>query len=276
MTLNPRLELAVLVMIAVAMHAPILGLRHWDAVIYIACLVTALVLRLRWAIHTALLTCLLVVIALAPTLRESIGRMPVLPLLIPLLLSSLAVAAVPATRRTLRWLRLGRVDARAWGLVGFTGVLSAAALILWASWTENLGIGAQMIADFAQVPFAVLALLGIPLFALVNAFTEEAIFRGVMLTALTASSDSAWLAVVVQAAAFASLHYEMGFPNGAIGYGMALGYGLVLGYLRLRTDGLLAPTAAHVIADLTIGFILVALAAGGDGHSVHHPEWPLR
>jgi membrane protease YdiL (CAAX protease family) len=65
----------------------------------------------------------------------------------------------------------------------------------------------------------------------------------------------------------------MGFPNGAIGYGMAFGYALVLGYLRLRTDGLLAPVAAHVIADLTIGFILVTLAAGGDGHGVRHPEW---
>jgi len=273
MTAKPRLELAVLVMIAAAMHAPILGLRHWDPVIYIACLVTALVLRLRWAIHAALLTCLLIAIALTPMLRESVGRMPVLPLLIPLLLSSLAVAAVPVTRPTLRWLRLGQVDAHAWGLVGLTGVVSAAALILWAGWTDNLGIGAQMIADFAQVPFAVLALLGIPLFALANAFTEEAIFRGVMFTALTASSDSPWLAVVVQAAAFASLHYEMGFPNGAIGYGMALGYGLVLGYLRLRTDGLLAPVAAHVIADLTIGSILVALAAGGNGHGVRHPEW---
>jgi membrane protease YdiL (CAAX protease family) len=270
------LELAVLVMIVATMHAPILGLRHWDAVIYIACLVTALVLQLRWAIHTALLTCLLIVIALVPTLRESIGRMPVLPLLIPLLISSLVMAAIPATRRTLSWLRLGQVDARLWGLVGVTGLASAAALILWAGWTDNLGIGAQMIADFDQVPFAVLALLGIPLFALVNAFTEEAIFRGAMLTALTASSDSAWLAVVVQAAAFASLHYEMGFPNGAIGYGMAFVCALVLGYLRLRTDGLLAPVSAHVIADVTIGFILVALAAGGDGQDVHHPEWSCR
>jgi hypothetical protein len=78
MTPKPRLELAVLVMIGVAMHASILRLQHWDAVIYIACLVTALVLRLRWAIHTALLTCLLIVIALTPMLRDSIGRVLVL------------------------------------------------------------------------------------------------------------------------------------------------------------------------------------------------------
>jgi hypothetical protein len=40
------------------------------------------------------------------------------------------------------------------------------------------------------------------------------------------SSKWSWLALIVQAAAFAALHYyEIGFPNGPIGYGMVFGYG---------------------------------------------------
>ncbi len=110
-----------------------------------------------------------------PVLRDSIGGVPVLPLLIPLLASSLVVAAFPSTRETLGWLRRGEVNAKMWALVGLTGIVSAAALIAWAVWTDNLGIGERMMADVAQIPFVALVLLGIPIFAFLNAITEEAI-----------------------------------------------------------------------------------------------------
>ncbi|MGE0631753.1 MAG: hypothetical protein AB7O96_05070 [Pseudobdellovibrionaceae bacterium] len=38
---------------------------------------------------------------------------------------------------------------------------------------------------------------------------------------------------------------------------MVFGYGIALGYLRYRTNGMLAPYIAHVIADLTIATFLV-------------------
>ncbi len=53
-----HLTLACLIVIAVVMHAPVLELQYWDAVTFAICLVTALALGLRWATHTALLTCL--------------------------------------------------------------------------------------------------------------------------------------------------------------------------------------------------------------------------
>lgn len=241
-----------------AMHAPILQLHPWDAVIYATCLIAAVTLALRWAIHTTLLVVLVAVIALTPQLRESIGRLPVAPLLIPLLVSVLVVAAHPSTRQTFGWMKLGQVSTDMWVLVGLTGLVSAGALLAWAFWTDSFGVGERMMASLAHVPTVVLVLLGIPLFAILNAATEEAVFRGVFHTALLESSPWRWLATVVQAAAFAAIHYEMGFPHGPVGYVMVFGYGLLLGYLRLRTGGLLAPIAAHIIADLVIGMIVLA------------------
>ena len=62
---------------------------------------------------------------------------------------------------------------------------------------------------------------------------------------------------MLQAGAFAAVHFGVGFPNGLFGYAMVLVYGLALGLLRHRTKGMLAPYLAHVIADLTIGYFLV-------------------
>ena len=64
-----------LVATVVAMHGPTLALRPRDAVIFAACLLTALALRLPWAIYSELLIGLIAVIALTQVLRGSIGRM---------------------------------------------------------------------------------------------------------------------------------------------------------------------------------------------------------
>lgn len=168
-----------LLVIAVAMHASGAGLHHWGVLVYAGCLAIALTLRLHRAVHAALLTTLAAVITLTPVLNQAIGHLPVLPLLIPLLISTLLVAVWPATRPTLRWMRCGRVSTTMWLLVGVTGIGSAVALIAWAVWTDNFGIGAQMIANVAHLP--PLVLIVIPVFALFNAVTEEAVFRGVSL-----------------------------------------------------------------------------------------------
>lgn len=249
--------LAVLTAIALAIHAPIAGLHLWAAVGFTACLAIALALRLQGALHVSLLTTLAVAITAIPVLGPSLSQIPVLPLLIPLLISSLVVAASPATRPTLKWLQYGDISRAMWILVGLTGIGSAVALLAWAAWTDNLGIGAQMMASIAHLPIVVLALLVIPIFAFFNAITEEAVFRGVLYTALTNSSRSITFSNIVQAAAFAAFHFEMGFPNGWLGYAMVFIYGMFLGYLRARTRGLLAPVVAHIVADLVIGYIVL-------------------
>lgn len=249
--------LACLIAIAIAMHMPIVEMRPWNLLVYGICLLTALSFRLRWATQVALLMVLVAGLNQTPALRDSIGQSPVLPLLVPLIVSSIIVWAWPATRPTLRWMRLGEVDRAAWATVALTGIASAAALIVWASWTDNFGIGEQMMASAVHYPVWLLACIAIPAFALFNAVTEEAVFRGMLQSALAESSKSSLFVIIVQAAAFAAVHYEVGFPNGPIGYAMVFSYGVLLGTLRLRTNGLLAPVAAHAVADLVIGYVLL-------------------
>lgn len=95
-------------------------------------------------------------------------------------------------------------------------------------------------------------------FSLVNAAVEEAVFRGVLQTALERVSGPG-VAVVVQAVAFGLLHV-VGVPTGLVGALMAGAWGLLLGVMRWRTGGLLAPYVAHVAADATIfGMLLHTL-----------------
>lgn len=87
-------------------------------------------------------------------------------------------------------------------------------------------------------------------FSLVNAAVEEAIFRGVLQTALE-RVNGPLVAIVLQAVAFGVLHV-LGVPTGIVGAIMAGAWGLLLGVMRWRTKGLLAPYVAHVAADATI------------------------
>lgn len=254
-------SVGMLLVIAVAMHLPIVGLPQWPAPILALCLVIALAFRLHEAIHMALLAALAAAITTIPVLRQTIGQLPILPLLIPLLVSTLLMGTSAATRATLVEFRRGDVSKSMWLLVGVTGVGSAVALVAWAFWTDNLGIGEQMMASVSHLPTAVLAFIVIPGFALFNAVTEEAVFRGVLYAAIARSSGSIWLTVIVQAFAFAALHFEMGFPNGWLGYVMVLVWGLILGYVRAQTRGLMAPIVAHVLADLVIGYIVLLAVA---------------
>ena len=170
-------------------------------------------------------------------------------------ISTAIVLAIPPARVTLSWIRIGKIDYISSILLYVTAIVSTAALIVWAHLSQYLGYGLQMVQGIAHYPKGLVFLVGVPLFALMNAFAEETIFRGVLQEALMAVFQLP-LAVVLQASAFAAFHFAAGFPNGFIGYIMVLVYGSMLGYLRIRTDGMLAPYLAHVIADLVIGFYL--------------------
>jgi len=100
----------------------------------------------------------------------------------------------------------------------------------------------------------VLVLGGIA-FALLNATCEEWIWRGIIQRRLTAIFP-AYLAVSAQALSFGIMHAH-GFPRGRVGVMLASSWALMLGALRRHSSGLLAPTAAHVVADATIATILI-------------------
>lgn len=97
------------------------------------------------------------------------------------------------------------------------------------------------------------------LFAVVNAAVEEAAYRGVVLAALDETRITARAALVLQAAAFAALHFRAGFPRGAVGVGLTFVYGLVLGELRRRAGGLMVPFITHLLTDLVIVTIVLVL-----------------
>jgi membrane protease YdiL (CAAX protease family) len=239
-------------------HAPILDVDSQATLgFHVVVLGVAAFTRQAAVLHPALVTTLMAAVPAIQPVRASIGALPVVPLLAPLALSTAVVYAVPWARLP-QWVSRGSVDAISRVLTLAIALLSAAALIAWAAWTDSFGIGARMMQEAARWPVAVLVFIGIPLFALFNAATEEAVYRGVLQRALALSGGRVWPSIGLQALAFAALHYEAGFPNGGTGYVMVFLYGVALGYLRHRTGGLAAPILTHVLADLVIGYTLLA------------------
>lgn len=151
------------------------------------------------------------------------------------------------------WLRRGRVTPELPWLLVITVVVAAVALVAW----QRLFAGklpAAYVEASAGRPLVLLLLAGVT-FSLVNAAVEEAIFRGVLQTALERVSGP-MVAIVVQAVAFGTLHV-LGVPTGMVGAMMAGLWGVLLGVMRWRTGGLLAPYLAHLAADITIFAMLL-------------------
>lgn len=165
---------------------------------------------------------------------------------------------VPWLRRASSWLRRGAIDGTILALAG--GIAAIAAIALLASYTIVKPDIADIVRTFVpDQPLWALA-PGAFLFAMLNAAIEEAAYRGVLLSALDATLGAGAVAVLLQAIAFGALHLYGGFPRGVAGVFLAFIYGLMLGALRRRAGGLLAPWIAHVLTDIVIFSIVIALA----------------
>ncbi len=221
------------------------------AVLFLAIVVSS---KIGFLLHLALLLWLLSFADLY--LPQSVFSLPVIALLVPLILSTLMVLPFSRFRAMLEWIRMGRIDLTSTLLLIGTSLLSVAALIAWGLQTDHLGRGMQVVQKLSAYPEWLLLYCGIPLFAIFNAAAEEAIYRGVLQTALARVFEQSSSILTLQTSAFAAIHFAMGFPNGFLGYLMVFVYGLMLGYLRIRTNGMLAPYLAHLCADLTIGYFL--------------------
>lgn len=151
------------------------------------------------------------------------------------------------------WLRSGTLRGTDLAWVAAVVAASAGALVVWTA------IRRPDVADLTRAlpPFAPwLLLAGGTAWAALNAFGEEAIFRGALLSALERAVGGR-AALVVQAIVFGLIHWR-GFPRGPDGAALAAVYGLMLGGLRARTGGLLAPWLAHVFADVVVLALLLA------------------
>jgi membrane protease YdiL (CAAX protease family) len=132
------------------------------------------------------------------------------------------------------------------------------ALLAWHAWLRpDL---ADLVRTFVPAWPVWLLVPGATVFALANAALEEAAYRGVVLDALDTALGPGVVAIVLQALAFAALHFQSGFPRGVIGVGLAFVYGLALGGLRRKAGGLLAPWVTHVLTDIVIVNIVLMLA----------------
>jgi membrane protease YdiL (CAAX protease family) len=168
----------------------------------------------------------------------------------------LLVAAIPSLRGAggpAAWLQLGTLGAREIALAGAIALFSGGALAAWfvAARPEL----ADLTHGLRGVPLAVV-IGGGTIWAALNAFGEESIYRG----ALGAGLDAAFgprAALGLQALSFGAAHWH-GVPRGPAGVVLAAVYGLMLGLLRGRARGLLAPMLAHLVADLVVLTILVA------------------
>ena len=254
--LLPRLPHPKVVWLLVLFTLNLDGFFHFqvvDALVSGAFLVFLLVKRAWEFVHCALLLFLMSIAWRVFALVKL--ELSALQLLIVFTLATAIVWPFQATRAAFSWVKLGKIDRVAWVLLYLTGVISTGALILWAFWTKDLGAGLRMVQGLAQYPARLVFFIGIPLFALFNAFAEEIVYRGVLQEALM-RVFALPVAILLQASAFAAIHVAGGFPNGIAGYVMVLAYGTMLGYLRIRSAGMFAPYLAHVLADLVIGAFL--------------------
>lgn len=231
-------------------------LRVGAVAVLLLLLPAAIAHRAIYAVHVIVLSLLwILLVAAVPLFRP----WP-LVLLAPLLAYAAVVIAVAPLRRSVGWLRVGRLDRGTQLLLLATVAVSAVALVAWVAWTKpDLGHHLALVPD---VPVWVLPLAAIA-FAALNAALEEIIFRGVLMEALDSALGAGHHAIAVQAVAFAAGHYLSGFPNGVLGFVMVLVYGMLLGLIRRRAAGLLAPWLAHVAADLVIFSILVVMVSAG-------------
>ena len=170
---------------------------------------------------------------------------------------AMVAARVPWFREAASWLTVGRLDGRMMASGAAVAGVSGAMLLVWyvTARPDLADLVRRFIPNWPLWLLVPAALV----FSLVNAAGEEAAYRGVVLGALDKARITAPAALVLQAVAFAALHFRAGFPRGMVGVGLTFAYGLALGELRRRAGGLMVPFITHVLTDLVIVAIVLAL-----------------
>jgi membrane protease YdiL (CAAX protease family) len=143
------------------------------------------------------------------------------------------------------------------GLTIATAAVTPFGLVGWFLWA-NPDLADLTATYVPDVPVPVL-IAGALMFVAVNATLEEAVWRGLFQPGLAARFGVGG-AIVIQATSFGLAHAH-GFPRGPLGVALAGGWAVLLGALRARSDGLLAPIVAHLVADAVIAVIVLTRVA---------------
>lgn len=174
---------------------------------------------------------------------------------VALVVFGLVIFRVPWLRPAHRWFVSGTLGFRVATLGAAFGLV--AGLVVWAWYAPRRAELADLVEMVPDWPLSILIPAGVG-FAVINALLEEAVYRGVVQEALEKVAGLGAISLVLQAAAFATLHFQAGFPRGVPGIGLAFLYGLVLGVLRRRSGGLAVPVVTHLVTDLVIVWILIS------------------
>ena len=148
-------------------------------------------------------------------------------------------------------------------------IISGIGLISWVALLHP-----DLSAFFRMIPHVSLPILIILslLFALLNAFAEEMLFRGFLFDGLSRFIAQPKIVIILQAALFGIWHYK-GFPGGIIGSIMVFTWALFLGIMRHRSKCIWYSFIGHVLADLVIFIILILLFREGH-HAPLYAEVP--
>jgi uncharacterized protein len=145
----------------------------------------------------------------------------------------------------------------------------AALVILGGLWAVSR-IGEPWV--FAPEPAVWWFLLVIVLTAPLQAAAEEYFFRGYLMQAITVTSPAMpWAGVVGSALIFAMMHGTQNLPL----FGYRFAFGLIAGYLVMKTGGLEAAIAAHVVNNV-VAFGYAALSGTMVAtRTVTESTWPV-
>jgi membrane protease YdiL (CAAX protease family) len=170
-------------------------------------------------------------------------------LLLPLAGYFALVSGAPPLRRSLCWLRIGRISPAT--VMATAAIVVAAIAVLWVTPRSQY---AKLGGSFLLGPIVHVFIMG-TLFSVVNAMMEEFVFRGILFDSVGALCGAGG-AIVVPALTFGIGHY-VGLPSGISGACLASVFGLVLGGLRFWSGGLALPVIAHMAVDGTMVYMAV-------------------
>lgn len=131
-------------------------------------------------------------------------------------------------------------------------VLSIVGILVWSCFNVEI----KSSVNLENTHLLPLIFIGI-VFAILNSLYEEFLFRGCIITALE-KSGHIYAVILVQACAFAMMHFTKGIPNGIPGLILTFIYGIFMGHLFIKSRSILPCIASHILCDLTV-FILIIL-----------------
>merc|ERR1711957_651519 len=135
-------------------------------------------------------------------------------------------------------------------LVG--AVLFSAAIVAWSAFYVEGDHGPIQVSMGPTM-----SPMKIVFYSIINGIGEELEFRMLLLGGLIArpaTHQTAWLclALALQAAYFAALHFSRGFPSGYSGVVILFCWAFFLGVLRLWTGSFVLPILSHIQLDIVV------------------------